>query len=306
MSLATTPPATGPVSGGTPRARTRLDRSRSELNASAYDTVASLILSLLVILGISATCLLVIWLSSRIFARQTAVPVVIADVGDGEGDDVSGGNELDEPELEELTQEVELPEPQVVDTLALITEAVLDTQSELADPTVNEALKNSGRRGRGTGRGGSGNGEPGIPREQRWEILFQEGNTLDLYAAQLDFFKIELGALGAGKQIFYAWNFLQGKPSTRTGAGEKEERLYMSWRQGGLKQADRDLMSRSGLKDTNRLIVQFYPPDLENQLAFLEQQFRGLKASQIRKTRFGVRQAGRGFEFFVMDQQRLQ
>lgn len=306
MSLATTPPATGPVPGATPRPRTRLDRTRSELNPSAYDTVASMILSLLVILGISATCLLVIWLSSRIFARQTAVPVVIADVGDGEGDDVSGGNELDEPELEEITQEVELPEPQVVDTLALITEAVLDTQSELADPTVNEALKNSGRRGRGTGRGGSGNGEPGIPREQRWEILFQEGSTLDLYAAQLDFFKIELGALGAGKQIFYAGSFLQGQPSTRTGAGEKEERLYMSWRQGGLKQADRDLMRRAGLKDTNRLIVQFYPPDLENQLAFLEQQFRGLKASQIRKTRFGVRQAGRGFEFFVMDQQRLQ
>ncbi len=285
--------------------RTRLDRSASELSTTSYDNVSSMILAMLIILGLASAFLLALWLGSRLFTRQVAVPVTIADVGGGEGDNSPTDSELEEPAIEELMQEVEIPEPEIVDTLALVTQTVMETQAELVDPTLNEAT-NAGRRGRGNGRGsGSGDGEPGIPREERWEILFQEGSTLELYAAQLDFFKIELGALGRGNEIFYAWNFAGPKPQTRTLPGEQEKRLYMTWRQGGLKQADRDLMRRAGMNDAQRIIVQFYSPELENQLAYLEQQFRGLKASQIRKTRFGVRNAGRGFEFYVMDQQRL-
>ncbi len=286
----------------TPRRRSslRLQSRASEMQSTAYDRVASMIVSLLIIVGTGVVCLAVIWLSARIFARQTAVPVVIADVGSGEGPDVGDAGDLEEPVEEEIMEEAEIPEPDLQDTLSMITETVAST--DLADPTATDSSKRRGRRGLG---GGGGNGEPGIPREQRWEILFQEGSTLESYARQLDFFKIELGAISGTNDVFYAWNLGLPSPATRTGPGAQENRLYMTWRQGGLRAADRDLMRRAGLRDTKRIIVQFYPPDLENQLAALEQSHRGLKASQIRKTRFAVRAAGDGFEFFVKEQFRL-
>lgn len=277
----------------------RLRSRASEMQSTRYDSVASMIVSLLIIVGGAVICLAVVWLSARIFARQTAVPVVIADVGSGEGPDVGEAGELDEPTEEEIAQEAEIPEPDLQDTLSLVTESV--ASSDLADPTATDS-KRRGRRGLG---GGGGNGEPGIPREQRWEVLFLEGSTMESYSRQLDFFKIELGAISGTNDVFYAWNLSAPSPSTRTNPGAKENRLYMTWRQGGLKAADRELMRRAGLRDNKRIIVQFYPPDLENQLAALEQAYRGLKASQIRKTRFAVRAAGEGFEFFVKDQFRL-
>jgi hypothetical protein len=76
----------------------------------------------------------------------------------------------------------------------------------------------------------------------------------------------------------------------------------MTWRQGSLQQADRDLVGRAGLSAAGRLVVQFYPPDTENLLANVERNFRGLEATKIRKTRFGVRDAAGGYEFYVIDQ----
>jgi len=63
----------------------------------------------------------------------------------------------------------------------------------------------------------------------------------------------------------------------------------MSWRQGRLQEADRQLLERAGVATEGRIIVQFFPPELENTLAMLEQRFAGRDAAQIRKTIFGLR-----------------
>ncbi|HET6882810.1 MAG TPA: hypothetical protein VFI31_21765 [Pirellulales bacterium] len=50
------------------------------------------------------------------------------------------------------------------------------------------------------------------------------------------------------------------------------------------------------------LLLQFFPPETEELLLRVEHDFRGRDASTIRKTRFGLRPAGKDYEFFVIEQ----
>lgn len=286
--------------------RIQRERVPAELRTSAYDMVSSLLIALLILVGLTVVALFLLWVTNQIFVRQAPVPVLLENIGGGREDGVIGESmELDAPDAEQIAQESELTEPQLQDSMAMITDAVATLQAELTDPAESDALESAGGGkmhgdGRQVGRG-SGEGEPGVPRHQRWEIYFQEGGSLNDYAAQLDFFGIELGAVQAG-QVQYASNLSKPRPDVRTGTGADEQRLYMSWRQGTLQQADRELLARAGINTSGKIIVQFYPPDTENQLAVLERDFRGLEATRIRKTRFGVQSSGGGYEFFVMDQ----
>lgn len=290
-----------------PRRRSAAARTTSQLKVSSYDTVAGWLIALLVLIGVAVASLFLIWLTSRIFVSQAPVPVLLEDIGGGREDGVIGESmEIDAPDAEEIAQESDLTEPQMEQSLAQITDAVATLQADLTDPSDSQDTETSGGGkshgdGRQIGRG-SGTGEPGIPRAQRWEIYFQDAGTLESYAKQLDFFKIELGVIGGTNQVQYAFHLSQPTPDTRVGPGSEEKRLYMTWRQGSLQQADRDLVGRAGLSAAGRLVVQFYPPDTENLLANVERNFRGLEATKIRKTRFGVRDAAGGYEFYVIDQ----
>lgn len=291
-----------------PRRSSGAARTTSQLKVSRYDTVSSMLIALLVLIGAAVASLFLIWLTSRIFVTQAPVPVLLENIGGGREDGVIGESmEIDAPDSQEIAQESELTEPQIEQSLSLITDAVAVLQADLSEPSETEDLETTGGGGKSHGDGrqigrGSGTGEPGIPRAQRWEIYFKDAGTLESYARQLDFFKIELGVIGGTNQVQYAFHLAQPKPETRTAPGSDEKRLYMTWRQGSLQQADRELVSRAGLSPGGRLVVQFYPPDTENLLANVERNFRNLEATRIRKTRFGVRESGGGFEFYVIDQ----
>lgn len=298
------------------------DHRAQDLRVSPYDNVAGLLLTLLILLGMAVVLLFVVWLSSRVFAVHKAVPVVLEDVGGGGREDGVLGEslELDAPDADQISQEADLPEQAVENTLSRVSDAISSLSAELDDPLLTDEIETSrgkstgdGRRaglgsgggtgnGQGTGSGdGTGSGPGGIPRHKRWEIFFQEGETLEGYAQQLDFFGIELGVVGGGN-VDYARRLAQPKPEQFAGASDAEQRLYMSWRQGGLKQADITLLKRAGIDAKGKIALQFYPPAVENQLAQLEAAFAGRHASQIRRTRFGVRgEAGR-YEFYVIDQ----
>jgi len=291
-------------------ARAHRRSARSSLAVSAYEKVASLLLALLILIGVSVGCLLVVWFTSRLFASPPAIPVELADVGGGLQEGVVGESLLIEaPSAAEIGRESDLPEPQIQNTLSMVTDAVAARQADLDDPALTENYEAGGYGGsRGDARQvgkGVGGGEPGIPRPQRWEIVFQEGATLQTYARQLDFFKIELGVIGGSTQVQYASNFTKSAPDRRGGAGGQETRLYMSWRSGNLQEADQALLERAGISTDNKIVVQFFPPEVENRLAELEQRFANRKQSEIRKTRFGVRSVGNGFEFYVLEQTAL-
>jgi hypothetical protein len=136
-------------------------------------------------------------------------------------------------------------------------------------------------------------------------IQFQEGASLTQYGQQLQFFGIELGAI-SGTRIEYAYNLNKPRPDRRVGQGSDEKRLYFSWQQGTLKEADAQLLRLAGIDTTGKLLVQFYSAETENQLAYLEETFANRKGAEIRRTRFGVRPAPRGYTFYVIDQSYLR
>jgi hypothetical protein len=268
-----------------------------------------MLLALLILLGTIAFCLLVAWLGMKVFFPPLkSVPVRLEQVGGGFTDGVVGESmQLDSPTPQDIAAESDLTDPELQETLKTVLDAVAIHEADLDDPS--ESLEDTTKKGGGQqigdgkvpGFGYGGPGRPGIPPQMRWEISYADGQTLDIYARQLDFFGIELGVLGIG-QVTYAKNLSKPKPDVRTGPSGADKRLYMTWKVGRLKEADRDLVARAGITAAGKPVLQFYPDETEQLLLHAEHDFKGRDASTIRKTRFGVRPAGKGYEFYVIEQ----
>lgn len=268
------------------------------LRVSRYDRVAGMLLTLLILVGSAVLVMLLIWLSRHVFASQTAVPVVMEEIGTGD-DTLGGGPELETPSVEELAQE--FFEPELKDTLSAITTAVTDKLSLLEDPLLEETARQSGH---GTGKGtgiGSGTGS-GSGRARRWEIQFPKENTLEEYARQLDFFKIELGVVVPGNRVEYAFHLSQPKPDRRMGPADQENRYYLSWRHGELARADQELLGRAGIEGKGKVVLRFLPPELEATLVGLERARAGDEQAKVYATRFAIRPDKNGYVFYVIDQ----
>ena len=150
---------------------------------------------------------------------------------------------------------------------------------------------------------GSGGDGAGVPREQRWYVRFSDSGTIDTYAQQLDFFKIQFGVLTPDGRLVYVWNFSKPKPDTRTvNTGKGEKRLYMTWQGGGRKDADVKLFQKAGVDARRGTIFHFYPTNVEQRLAQLELAYRNKPVEQIRRTYFIVEAEGDGYKFLVTRQ----
>lgn len=284
-----------------------------EVRVSSYDSVASLLIALLILLGATVLILFSVWMSNRLARPVRSVPVELHDFGEGEGGGHPEGEGTEGVELEGVEGAVigipaDLISSPVQNRLAAVAKTV-ELYEGVIDTTYPDDIDlppGAGGRSRGTGRKvalGSGSGRPGgVPRFNRWEVRFPEGNTLDDYARQIDFFHIELAAVGGGKEIEYVSNLSQATPTKRVGQPEQEKRLYMTWRNGTLKNADQQLMARAGVDTKGKLILQFYPPETERLLLTIENAFKGRKPEQIRKTVFEIQPDGQGYKFVVLDQ----
>ncbi len=261
------------------------------LQVTRYDRVASMLVTLLILMGTVVTVMFIMWVTARIFAPQVAVPVQLEEIGTGDNV-LQEGPELDTPPEEEILEEINLNQPQVGETLVAITSVVAQNVAQFDDPSMDRAFQPGG------GRRASG-GKPG--RRRRWEVRFDK-STLERYAKQLDFFGIELGVLEPGNKVVYAHNLSQSKPSQRTGVADEEQRYYLTWQKGELQQADRELLQRAGIEVGNRLILKFVPPEWEAALVELEKGKAGPEYDNVRWTRFGVQPVAEGFEFYVIDQ----
>jgi len=141
-------------------------------------------------------------------------------------------------------------------------------------------------------------------RAQRWEIRFPYGNTVESYARQLDSLEIELGVIGGGETIRYASGFTHAKPAVREAAGADEQRLYMIWRSGPLRDLDFTLLSRADISASDKIVAQFYPPKLAADMADSERKFAGKHAmAEVRRTAFALTEAGKGYTFTVVEQE---
>jgi hypothetical protein len=210
--------------------------------------------------------------------------------------DAGSGEDFEEPGLEEMQ---ELPEPQLAQMMEAVTDAVT------SQPAALEALDgDADATGRGRGRGGPPAPDI-IPFGRRTKIHYGE-TSLDSYAAILDYFGIELAAAGGGKPtVDYASNFSQATPDTRSGSPKDETRVYLIWRRGSrLEETDRKLLARAGVDTTDRQVMQFLPPPVEQTLRRLEKQYSGGRDERmLRMTVYRVKKQGGNYEFDVLDQQ---
>ena len=286
-------------------------RANAALSVSAYDQVSGMLISVLTAFGFVVGLMFLAWWSSRIYIPEPAVPVmVLEDVGGG-GKGSGGGERVVEEEFEEPSTD-EIPpaaEPKVEESLDAISLAASQPEV-MAELTLGELSSSSGN-GEGTGQGdgrGPGPGGPGtsdgIPSWERWEVRLN-ATTLDEYARQLDFFKIDLAVAGGGSPVVtYVSNVSTPKPTVRTGAPKDEKRLRFMHRSGALREADRKLVQKAGVDPSGKVVFQFYSPETYTKLLTLENIHKGQRRIiEIRRTVFGVRQTAGKYEFFVISQE---
>lgn len=284
------------------------------IKLTKYDVAVSILQTSALCAGLTFMVMLFIWLSNLLPAPVSR-KVELMPAGDGGWEDGTP----------DATPKVESPEDATVDPsmaneetdvtqLEEVVEQVVEVSENAATIVApNESTQNQtsgipgsadGTGGRPLGSGGPGRG--GAKRENGWIVEFADKGDIESYAAQLDYFGIELGLLiKEESRLIYVSNLTKPKPDTRevrTGDGEK--RLFMNWQDGSQERvkADMELMKKAGLDGAIGSIIHFYPAKTEQQMAQLEVDFQNQQPSAIRRTTFGVRRQGGGYEFFVMKQ----
>ncbi len=299
---------------------------------SQHDQVTSGLFAFCMLLGTTTFLLITIWIANMLPTpkRPPAVQILEEDPGgdphgfeDGTpGETLALGSPDVDPNAPAMAEAEEIPDTAEVsaESLDAVADVADSTEMESSDssdaPVVNRAFVPAtavptrpgspfGTKG-GTGRPpiGFGTGKGGFPREMRWFVKFVERGTLDEYAQQLEFFGIELGALMPDGKLVLVSKLTAPRPTARTvTSGQEEKRLYFTWKGGTRKGVDVQIFQKAGVDATNAvLIMHFYPPQTENQLAVLELDYKKRKAADIKKTYFSVRTAKEGYEFMITSQ----
>jgi hypothetical protein len=274
------------------------------LAVSTYDRTASLLIALLILVGVFVLGMLVVYFTLRVVDTSVTVPVTLAEGGRPPNAAAGFARDIEPPGVEDAP---ELNEPQLRETLSVVADAVASRDAVLSEQALQASLEASRGRGLGDSRQPGGGGEgplERVPRWERWQIRYLSPESLDVYARQLDFFNIEVAALGADNQVHYAYNLTKPTPDVRTSPPTQENRIRFTWRSGALQAADRQLLERAGVRAGIRAVVQFIPPELEAELLALEKaRGKGRDVNEIRRTVFLVERDGGGFAFRVDEQE---
>lgn len=289
----------------TASASTKKPKLIDSLQTKLVDKVAGWLMAFVILVGIGVFMLLLIFLSRTLTFPAGDIEVVPVENVAGRGDHAEGfARDLEPPGAEEVE---EMTEPTLAESLEAVTSAVTNVAASL-----DSLETNSSSTSKGTGRGDSrppgplGEGDNIVPRFERWELKFAAKNIAG-YSAQLDFFKIELGAMGGNiKEVDYASGF-GGTPNRRSAPGSQEKRLYFMWRKSGpLLQYDRQLLQRAGIDANGRVLIKFIPKELEDRLAITELAYAKEKGvdtvKKIAKTIFESKSNSNGFEWVVVEQ----
>jgi hypothetical protein len=119
------------------------------------------------------------------------------------------------------------------------------------------------------------------------------------------------------KQIYYVSNLSAARPVVKIAAGGPDDkRLYFSWRAGGRRQSDLNLLQKAGVPLAGSpIVLQFYPHETEQQLARLELDYAAKSGKaqhegktdmrKVRKTKFNVvrGKGGKPYDFEIARQE---
>jgi len=312
MSTAATGSPAQPQSGRILRGETPYDRTVSGLVASILGAA-----SVVAWLGVQ-------FMTMHAFNLPTSAPLEIIEVSGGGGGSLDGtpgesetievpgaaygpaasNSESNAAEFEEPS--VAMTPDQVFDGLAGEGDAVLTM--DLGPAVSSGGAVATGRRAsqKGTGRPGYGfgPGTGGVPREQRWNIVYDAGQTVEDYARALDAMGVEV-AVARGTELTYARSLSAGRPVIRNGMPETEKRLYFVWIGSGRKGIDQQLFRNAGIDPGQGAIFHFYPKEVADRLAQLEVAYARRQPGQIKRTRFRVARNGDRFDLSVASQEPL-
>ncbi len=304
--------------GPTPDAKVR--------GESLYDRVSSLLMAVVVGAVIVVGWLWLVYVTNQAYASRVTSPLEIVDVfggGGGSPDGTPGSTEkIDVPGADVAAQasnndEVsgDFEEPAVRETPAAMLDAVAAVGENMAEVEIDAVMPrggavSSGARASKLGTGGPGlgfgPGDGGVPREQRWSIVYNQGQTAEEYARQLDALGVELAVVSGKNQLTYISHFSQAVPTKRFGSGQGDDRLYFLWQGRGRKASDVALLKKAGIEVGDGVVIQFYPKGVENMLAQLEVRYKGRQPAEIRMTRFNVVPKGDNYGFAVAAQETLR
>ncbi len=318
--------ARSPLADATDAATVSIDpRLYGESN---IDKVSSLLLSFILGVGLAVGWLGLMYITQQAFAVRAPSRIEIIEVSGGGGGspdaapdavqqiNIAGGR----PEKiasNNMEDSSDFEDPAVELTTEAVIDAFVDSPEDLAQIDMAEEIPGAGMVASGVrsskignaavGYGfGGGLGEGGVARENRWSILYPRGQTPREYALQLDFFGIELAVPTGTNSLEYVSKLSSGSPTRRTEVARSDGRLYFLWQGGNRKDADIELLQNAGIQVGNKPIFQFYPREVEDQLAQLEVGFAGRQPIEIATTRFTVVPSGNGYEFKVIEQTPLR
>lgn len=293
---------------------------------SQYDRITSILMAVVVGACIIAGWLGLVYMTTEAYASRVTAPLEIIEVYGGGGGSPEGevgqtetinvpGGESAEAASNNEADASDFEAPSVEQTPAAMLDAATDAGQSMAEVDLGAAMPSggavaSGKRASriGSGRIGFGNGpgDGGVRREDRWSIIYNQGQTVDEYARQLDGLGVELATISGPNTLVYGAQFSAATPTQRIGPHVTDKRLYFIWQGQGRKASDVALLKKAGIEVGDKPIIQFYPAGVEETLARLEVDYRGRTPSEIRVTRFRVIPKGDVYGFEVIDQQTLR
>ena len=315
-----------PSSASRPNPEPSPPREAKVRGESPYDRVTSFLMATVLGAILVVGWLALVYVSNQAYASRVTPPLQIIDVGGGGGgspEGTAGSTEkidvagADASAFASNNEEEagDFEEPSVEQTPAAMLDAVAEAGESLAEVDLGAVMPSggpvaSGRKSSKLGTGGPGlgfgPGDGGVSREQRWSIVFREGQSPEEYARQLDALGVELAVVAGPNQLVYVSKFSSAQPIKRYGSGQKDNRLYFLWQGSGRKGSDLALLKKAGIEVGENVVLQFYPQGVEDRLARLERSYRGRQPGEIRVTRFQVVPAGNSYDFKVIAQEALR
>ena len=282
------------------------------MRTNKVDQTSSFLLSLVILIGLGVFLLALLFFMRSMSSSAKGLTLQQERV-EGRGLNAEGlERDFDPPAADEVEQ---LNEPAIEQTLQMVTDAISTISATLESIESSMTANNAGA-GKGDSRqaGAEGEGEKIVPRSERWELKFTARDRRN-YALQLEFFKIDIAAIGGGVATVDYVASVASAPSKKSGTSKDfKGRLYfMSTTQNVLEQYERQILQTAGIPNTNRQILKFVSKDTEEKLAqaeatyYVEKRSKELRIADIAKTVFECRQIkkGGGFEFIVIDQRYL-
>ena len=296
------------------------------LGESRYDQVTSFLMAVVLGAILVVGWLALVYVTNQAYASRVTAPLQIIEVSGGGGgspDGTAGSTEkVDVPGADAAAfasnneeQPGDFEEPSVQQAPGAMLDAVAQVGENMAEVDLGAVMPSgstvaSGKRASKLGTGGPGvgmgPGDGGFAPEQRWSIIFKNGDSIEEYARQLDALHVEFAVVVPPNQLQYVSHFTSPEPTKRFGNGRSDRRLYFLWQGGGRKSSDIALLKKAGIDVGDNVVLQFYPADVEEKLRQKEVRYRGRQPSEIRVTRFQVVPTDSGYDFKVIAQEALR